>query len=348
MSLGSLMVDVAGTALTPEDREVLRHPLVGGVILFTRNYRDPAQLEALVASIHALRTPPLLVAVDQEGGRVQRFRKDFVLLPPARLFGRLYDRDPKEACRLTELSAWLMAAELRASGVDLSFAPVVDLDYGRSDIIGDRALHRDPEAVSELSRAWLLGMRRAGMGACAKHFPGHGAVEGDSHHMLPVDERPLEAIRHHDLKPYERLMRLDLPAVMMAHVLYPQVDSVPASLSRRWIQDELRGRLGFPGAVFCDDLSMRGAERAGDYLHRAQAALAAGCDMLPVCNSRAGVLAILADLKVEANPAAQWRLARLHGRDGLTRKALYDSAEWQHALHSLDQHYPGGEFRLGA
>ncbi|HEV2332240.1 MAG TPA: beta-N-acetylhexosaminidase [Gammaproteobacteria bacterium] len=348
MSLGSLMVDVADTELRPEDREILQHPLVGGVIFFTRNYADPAQLEALVASIHALRTPPLLVAVDQEGGRVQRFRMGFVELPPARLFGRLYDQDPKEAGRLTEFSAWLMAAELRASGVDLSFAPVVDLDYGRSDIIGDRALHRGAEAVSELSRAWLLGMRRVGMGACAKHFPGHGAVEGDSHHMLPVDERPLEDIRQQDLRPYERLMRLDLPAVMMAHVLYPQVDDVPASLSRRWIQDELRGRLGFKGAIFCDDLSMRGAEKAGDYLHRAQAALAAGCDMLPVCNSRAGVIAILDGLKAEANPAAQWRLARLHGRGGLPRAALHANAEWKHALHALEQHYPRGEFKLGA
>ena len=348
MSLGSLMVDVAGTALTPEDREVLRHPLVGGVILFTRNYADLSQLEALVKSIHALREPPLLVAVDHEGGRVQRFRKGFTPLPPARLFGRIYDTDPKEAARVTEQSAWLMAAELRAVGVDLSFAPVVDLDYGVSEIIGDRALHREPEPVAELARAWLLGMRRAGMGACAKHFPGHGAVQGDSHLMLPVDRRSLDAIRRRDLVPYQRLLRLELPAVMMAHVVYEQVDAQPASFSRLWIEGELRERLRFEGAVFCDDLTMRGAEKAGDYVDRARAALAAGCDMLPICNSRTGVVAILDGLDHEPNPVSQWRLARLHGREGVDRVALEASSEWRHARHALERHYAAGDFKLEA
>lgn len=347
MSLGPLMVDIAGTALAPEDKEVLLHPLVGGVILFTRNYKDLPQLEALVASIHALRVPPLLVTVDQEGGRVQRFRVGFTELPPARLFGRIYDQDPKEACRVAELTAWLMAVELRAVGVDMSFAPVVDLDYGVSAVIGDRALHPEAGAVAELARAWLLGMRRAGMATCAKHFPGHGAVQGDSHHMLPVDERSLETIRQRDLVPYQRLVRLDLPSVMMAHVVYPQVDALPASLSRTWIEDELRDNLRFQGAVFCDDLSMRGAENAGDYLHRARAALKAGCDMLPVCNNRAGVLEILKDLDATANPVSQWRLARLHGRETVTWDALQASAEWKHARHSLEKHYAGGDFKLG-
>ena len=348
MSLGPLMVDIAGTALSTEDRDVLRHPLVGGVILFTRNYADLTQLEALVESIHALREPPLLVAVDQEGGRVQRFRAGFTDLPPARLFGRIYDQEPKEACRVAELTAWLMAAELRTVGVDLSFAPVVDLDYGASSVIGDRALHGEPEVVAELARAWLLGMRRAGMPACAKHFPGHGAVQGDSHLMLPVDDRPLDIIRRRDLLPYQRLLRLDLPSVMMAHIVYDQVDPQPASLSRRWVREELRGALRFQGAVFCDDLSMRGAEKAGDYLHRARAALAAGCDMLPVCNHREGVMAILAGLDEEPNPVSQWRLARLHGREGVPRSALEASAEWRHARHALERHYGGGDFKLGA
>jgi len=348
MSLGPLMVDIAGTALDAQDKDVLQHPLVGGVILFTRNYADPAQLEALVEAIHALREPPLLVAVDQEGGRVQRFRAGFTELPPARLFGQIYDQEPKEACRVTELTAWLMAAELRAVGVDLSFAPVVDLDYGASSVIGDRALHSEPEAVAELARAWLLGMRRAGMPACAKHFPGHGAVQGDSHLMLPVDDRSLDTIRHRDLVPYQRLLRLELPSVMMAHVVYDKVDSQPASLSRRWIGDELRGTLRFQGAVFCDDLSMRGAEKAGDYLDRARAALSAGCDMLPVCNNREGVMAILAGLDGDANPVSQWRLARLHGREGVSREALQASAEWRHARHALERHYGGGDFKLGA
>jgi beta-N-acetylhexosaminidase len=345
VSLGPLLVDVEGLSLSAEDKELLRHPLVGGVILFTRNYRDRAQLGSLVGSIHALRMPPLLVTVDHEGGRVQRFREGFTVLPPARLFGRLYDEDTKEALRLTELSAWLLAAELRASGVDLSFAPVVDLDYGASSVIGDRALHSDPAAVAELARSWLLGMRRAGMAACAKHFPGHGAVQGDSHLMLPVDTRPLEDLRQRDIVPYQKLMNLDLPSVMMAHVVYDQVDPNPASLSRRWIHGELRVGLRFDGAVFCDDLSMRGAEKAGDYLDRAKAALAAGCDMLPVCNNRAGVVAILDGLKDEPDPMRQWRLTRLHGRDGLSWDALRASSEWKQAREALS-HHGGEEFRL--
>ena len=348
MSLGPLMVDIAGTRLSSEDEEVLRHPLVGGVILFTRNYADMAQLEALVAAIHALREPPLLVAVDQEGGRVQRFRPGFTALPPARLFGRIYDTEAEEATRIMELSAWLMAAELRAVGVDLSFAPVVDLDYDVSAIIGDRALHPEPEPVAELARAWLLGMRRAGMAACAKHFPGHGAVQGDSHLMLPVDNRGLDVIRRRDLLPYQRLMRLDLTAVMMAHVVYDKVDAAPASFSRVWIGTELRDGLRFQGAVFCDDLSMRGAEKVGDYLDRAKAALAAGCDMLPVCNSRPGVTAILNGLDHAPNPVSQWRLARLHGREGVDRASLQASAEWRQARHALERHFAAGDFKLEA
>ena len=347
MALGPLLVDIAGTSLDAEDREILRHPLVGGVILFTRNYQEPRQLTALVETIHVLRSPPLLVTVDQEGGRVQRFRAGFTDLPPLRLFGKIYDQDPKEASRVAELSAWLMAAELRIAGVDLSFAPVVDLDLGVSSVIGDRAFHADPAAVAELARVWVLGMRRAGMGACAKHFPGHGAVQGDSHQMLPVDGRTLDAVRRQDLLPYQRLVRLDLPALMMAHVVFDQVDSLPASFSRRWIEGELRGSLRFEGAVLCDDLSMRGAEKVGDYLDRARTALAAGCDMLPVCNSREGAIAILDGLKEEANPMSQWRLARLHGRDSLSWTALEQSAEWRHARHALERHYAGGEFRLG-
>ncbi|HET7649747.1 MAG TPA: beta-N-acetylhexosaminidase, partial [Gammaproteobacteria bacterium] len=198
------MIDIQGPVLGAEDREILTHPLVGGVILFTRNYADPEQLSALTRELHSLRSPPLLIAVDHEGGRVQRFREQFTELPPARAYGALYDQNPEQGLRFTEQMAWLLASELRAAGVDLSFAPVVDLDMNISTVIGDRALHRDPKAVSELARAWVLGMRRAGMAACAKHFPGHGAVAGDSHHMLPVDNRSLDEIRNRDLKPYQR------------------------------------------------------------------------------------------------------------------------------------------------
>jgi beta-N-acetylhexosaminidase len=346
MSLGPLMVDIAGQTLSAEDREILGHPLIGGVILFTRNYSDPPQLAALIRELHELRSPPLLVTVDHEGGRVQRFRDQFTALPPARLCGNLYDRDSALGLRFTEQLAWLMAAELRAVGVDLSFAPVVDLDYGVSVIIGDRALHRDPVAVGELARAWLLGMRRAGMAACAKHFPGHGAVAGDSHNMLPVDERSLDEIRRRDLKPYQRLIRLDLPAVMMAHVVYRQVDADPASFSRRWIGTELRQELGFTGAVFCDDLSMRGAAGAGDYVARARTALAAGCDMLPVCNNRAGVVAILDGLGVDPDPVSQWRLARLHGRDGSSMEDLVTSREWRDARTELARYDESDTFSL--
>ncbi|HEX6549074.1 MAG TPA: beta-N-acetylhexosaminidase [Gammaproteobacteria bacterium] len=346
MSLGPLMVDIEGYTLSAEDREILAHPLIGGVILFTRNYADPQQLLALTDELHGLRNPPLLVAVDHEGGRVQRFRAQFTELPPARLCGTLYDQDSALGLRFTEQVAWLMAAELRAAGVDMSFAPVVDIDSGVSSVIGDRALHRDAAVVGELARAWLLGMRRAGMAACAKHFPGHGAVAGDSHTMLPVDVRSLEEIRSCDLKPYERLMRVDLPAVMMAHVVYSEVDDIPASLSPYWIGQELRERLGFNGAVFCDDLSMRGAAGVGDYVARARAALAAGCDMLPVCNNRAGVVAILDALNDRDDPGRQWRLVRLHGRGHFSRDDLIAGREWRDARAELARYHGSDTFSL--
>lgn len=347
MSLGPLMVDVAGLQLSAEDREVLRHPLIGGLILFARNYADPAQLAALVAEVHALRTPPLLVAVDQEGGRVQRFRAGFTPLPPAQVYGVLYDREPQAALRLAEEAAWLMASELRAAGLDLSFAPVVDLDRSMSAVIGDRAFHHSAKAVSELGRAWLLGMRRAGMAATAKHFPGHGAVAGDSHHMLPVDERPLDEIRQRDLKPYERLIKLMLPALMMAHVVYAQVDRLPASFSRLWIGEELRGRLAYKGAVFCDDLSMQATAVMGDYPQRADAALQAGCDMLPVCNNRAAVSEILAALRVAANPVSGWRLASLRASGpAMSWDDLRASAAWRTTRAALEQLASGQDFQL--
>ncbi|HVY81713.1 MAG TPA: beta-N-acetylhexosaminidase, partial [Steroidobacteraceae bacterium] len=272
MTLGPLMIDVAGTELAAEDREVLRHPLVGGVILFTRNYRDPAQLAALVADIHAVRSPPLIVAVDQEGGRVQRFRSGFSVLPPARRIGQEYDLDPKAGLDLARRLGWLMAAELRACGVDLSFAPCVDLDYGVSEVIGDRAFHAKAPVVSQLAIAWMHGMRDAGMAATAKHFPGHGAVRADSHVASPVDRRELADLDD-DLMPYRRLIANGLPAVMISHVLFPAVDKDSvASVSSRWIRDVLRGDLEFKGVVFSDDMSMAGAAVAGDVVVRSQRA----------------------------------------------------------------------------
>jgi beta-N-acetylhexosaminidase len=332
MSLGPLMIDVGGTALAAEERELLHHPLVGGIILFARNYADPQRLTALVADIHAERSPPLIVAVDQEGGRVQRFRTGFSLLPPPRRIGHEFDLEPRAGLTLARTTGWLMAAELRARGVDISFAPCVDLDLGLSEVIGDRAFHGSPDAVGQLAVAWMLGMREAGMAATAKHFPGHGAVTADSHLTLPVDRRPLEDLGP-ELAPYRRLIANGLPAVMLAHLLFPAVDPAPASLSGRWIRDVLRGELGFQGVVFSDDLSMGGAAAAyGDVVTRARQALSAGCDMLPVCNNRASVIELLDRLKVEPQPASSLRLVRLHGRAGApSQETLEASPEWARA-----------------
>src|SRR5271155_4857990 len=246
MSLGPLMIDIAGTELTPEDIQVLSHPLVGSVILFSRNYRDVPQLAALTAAIRAIRSPALLIAVDHEGGRVQRFREGFTRLPAARLLGRRFDQDPRDALNLAQSVGWLMASELRAVGVDFSFAPCVDLDYGVSEIIGDRALHSDPDAVAALAVAYMSGMREAGMAAVAKHFPGHGAVVADSHVALPLDRREFVDLEA-DIRPYRLLIDNNLAGVMAAHVVYPAVDPLPASLSHRWIAGVLRGELGFHG-----------------------------------------------------------------------------------------------------
>jgi beta-N-acetylhexosaminidase len=327
MTLGPLMVDVDGKTLTPEDRELLRHPLVGSVILFTRNYEEPAQLAALVADIRALRTPPLLVAVDHEGGRVQRFRNGFSVLPPARRIGLEYDLDAKQGLELAHAMGWLMAAELRAVGVDFSFAPCVDLDYGVSEIIGDRAYHANPEIVARLSLAVMQGMRQAGMAATAKHFPGHGAVVADSHLALPVDRRELTDLAP-DLLAYRRLIANDLAAVMMGHVLFPAVDQVPASFSRRWVGEVLRGELDFRGVVFADDLTMEGASAMGGVVARAEAALEAGCDVLPVCYRRASVVELIDGLKTRPGPASQMRILRLRGRDAPDREALLASRDY--------------------
>jgi beta-N-acetylhexosaminidase len=322
------MVDVAGLELTPEDRDVLRHPLVGSVILFTRNYRDSDQLARLVADIHAVRSPALIVAVDQEGGRVQRFRPEFSLLPPPRRIGHEYDLDRRHGLTLARSMGWLMAAELRAHGVDLSFAPCVDLDFGVSEVIGDRAFHSKPEAVADLALAYVKGMQDAGMAATAKHFPGHGAVVADSHHSLPVDRRDWNELSD-DVLPYRRLIANGLPGVMVAHVLFPAVAPEPASLSRRWIENALRQELRFEGCVFTDDLSMGGAKEFGDIISRASAALAAGCDVLPVCNDRASVVALLDGLQHEIQPSSHLRLVRMRGKASPEKSELLAGEPWR-------------------
>jgi beta-N-acetylhexosaminidase len=347
VTLGPLMVDVPGTALTAEDRRVLAHPLVGSVILFTRNFESVAQLESLVSEIRAVRRPPLLVAVDHEGGRVQRFRTDFTELPPQRAIGHAYDIDADAGRRLAWQCGWLLAAELRAVGIDMSFAPCVDLDYGVSEVIGDRAYHRDPEVVSTLAVACVQGMRNAGMIATAKHFPGHGAVVADSHRSLPVDRRPASELGG-DLAPYRRLIANGLASVMVAHVLFPEVDEAPATFSRRWIQQELRWNLGFTGAVFSDDLSMGGAAFAGTVPERARRALAAGCDVLPVCNDRAATLAVIEELEGASDPLSQIRLARLHGKPTPDRYDLRQSARWLECRAAVDHCRDAPQLRLDA
>jgi beta-N-acetylhexosaminidase len=328
MSLGPLMVDIAGTELSAEDVRVLAHPMVGSVLLFTRNYSNPRQVAALTAAIRALRTPHLLIAVDHEGGRVQRFREGFTRLPAARLLGRRFDEDRRDALALAQSVGWLMASELRAVGVDFSFAPCIDLDYGVSEIIGDRAFHSDPDTVAALAVATMSGMREAGMAAIAKHFPGHGAVVADSHTALPVDRREFVDLEA-DIRPYRPMIDNNLPGIMAAHVVFPAVDALPASLSQRWITGVLRGELGFHGCVFADDLTMAGAAAFGDVMARVDLALAAGCDVLPICNDRHSVELVLGRFGANVGSAAsQARLVRMRAR-GEAPADLHADRHWQ-------------------
>jgi len=306
MNYGPLMIDVAGLSLTVDERERLRHPLVGGVILFARNYADPAQLKSLCAEIRELRTPRLLIAIDHEGGRVQRCREGFTRVPAMRRLGEWWDRDAPAATAAARAIGFTLAAELRACGVDLSFTPVLDLDYGASGVIGDRAFHRDPLAVIELAGALIDGLHAAGMACCGKHFPGHGFIKADSHLAVPVDERS-KAEMADDQLPYHRLK---LDAVMPAHVIYPQIDSRPAGFSPVWM-NLLRNEFGHAGAIFSDDLSMEGASVAGGIVGRAEAAWQAGCDMMPVCNKPETVLEVLAGWHPVLDPVRSARIARL-------------------------------------
>ncbi|HUH87925.1 MAG TPA: beta-N-acetylhexosaminidase [Pusillimonas sp.] len=330
---GPVMVDVEGTTLTDHERQRLRHPLVGGVILFARNFSSRQQLEALCRSIHNLRHEPLLIAVDHEGGRVQRFRTDgFTPLPPMSAFGEIWMDDSLAAMRLATETGYVLAAELRACGVDLSFTPVLDLDYGVSTVIGNRAFHREPQVVAMLARALIQGLMLAGMAACGKHFPGHGFVQADSHHEIPVDERSLEQIMQEDGAPYGWLGDMVLPSVMPAHVIYSSVDPNPAGFSPYWIQTMLRGNLAYDGVVFSDDLTMEGATVAGDILARAQAALGAGCDMVLVCNRPDLADDLLARLQHQPSPESVQRIRRLMPRQAAPDwQTLQGLARYQYA-----------------
>lgn len=332
MSHGPVMLDLAGTVLAPEERERLEHPACGGVILFTRNYETPAQLARLVNDIHQVRLPRILVAVDHEGGRVQRFRDGFTELPPPGWIGTLYSESPQKATQAARELGWLMAAELRVLGLDFSFSPVLDLERGLCDVVGDRAFHSDPEVVAELAHAWMAGMHEAGMPAVGKHFPGHGGVAEDSHLALPLDCRPVRELKMEDLLPFQRMIHYGIEAMMPAHVIYPEADNRPAGFSEYWLKHVLRNELGFQGVIFSDDLSMAAAEEAGSYAERAHDALAAGCDMVLVCNNPEGADEALDALKDYEDPAAQSRLLRMHGRGDLTQAQLHEDPRWHEAV----------------
>ena len=311
LALGPLIIGISGTTLTPDDIERLQHPSVGGVILFTRNFESKDQLIALTDDIHGLRSTPLVIFVDHEGGRVQRFKEGFTKIPAMATLVKRYDESPGAALKVASQVGFVLAAELRACGVDMSFTPVLDIDYGRSEVIGDRSLGKDPVVVTQLAKSLLHGMSLAGMRGCGKHFPGHGWAEADSHFAVPVDDRPLEEILGKDAAPYGLLGSLTLASVMPAHVIYTAVDTLPAGFSPKWIKQILREQLGYQGAVISDDLGMAGAYVAGDIIARAKAALNAGCDAILACNDFDDIATLVEATLSMPDKASAARLERL-------------------------------------
>ena len=331
MTLGPVMLDLAGPRLTAEERERLRHPSAGGVILFARNFESPRQLLALTTEIRALRRPELLIAADHEGGRVQRFQEGFTRIPPMRSLGERWEVDAAEARALADATGYVIAVELRSHGVDFSFAPVLDVDFGSSSVIGDRAFSDEPDVIAALAGAFVAGLTAGGAASVGKHFPGHGHVKADSHVDVPVDERGLGEIEAADLQPYRGLIANGLAGVMPAHVIYPAVDGRPAGFSRVWLKDILRGRLAFDGMIFSDDLSMEGASVAGGPEERAQAALEAGCDMVLLCNAPQSAAGLLDALKGQALDPR--RAERMRGRG--TPKPLRSDTRYASAVASI-------------
>ncbi|TAN65094.1 MAG: beta-N-acetylhexosaminidase [Methylobacter sp.] len=320
LPIGPIMLDVKDLTLTQDETEKINHPNTGAVILFSRNYQNPEQVTELINSIRAARNGNLLIAVDQEGGRVQRFQQGFTRLPPA--------ADYAGAPELAQSAGWLMAAELLAVGVDFSFAPVLDIDCGVSEIIGNRSFSTDPTLATQLASAFRKGMNAAGMAATGKHFPGHGAVALDSHLTLPVDERDLDDIRAKDLLPFKQLIVEGLEGIMPAHVVYPKVDPNPAGFSPFWIQQVLRKELNFNGTVFSDDLSMEGAASVGDFPERARLAQLAGCDMILVCNNPAAAEQVLDAMPITQDPVREQRLNRMQGKPQMNREQLMRTEKW--------------------
>ncbi len=343
------MLDLEGERLTADERDLLAHPCVAGVILFTRNYSHPEQLIDLVQDIRSC-MPDALVVVDQEGGRVQRFREGFTLIPAMGRFGELYQQSHEEAITLCSEAGWLMASELIGCDIDLSLGPVVDLDRGNSRVIGDRGFAAEPDIVSVLAGAFISGMRDAGMASCIKHFPGHGGVDADSHVEIPADPRAFETIVAEDLRPFREMIALGVEAVMPAHVSYPACDPDPAGFSRFWLQHVLRGQIAFQGVICSDDLSMAAAGVAGDYAGRARAALMAGCELLFACNNRTGWLEILnwvEQLPVAENQALERLRHRHHHSDRVSFGELQADARWIACRNELEQKINGADSLIG-
>ncbi len=329
LPIGPIMIDIAGTTLSQYDKEKIAHPNTGAIILFARNYEAPEQVAALNRQIKAVRKGTILIAVDQEGGRVQRFQNGFTQLPPA----AAYATHPK----LTENAGWLMATELLSIGIDFSFAPVLDIDCGISEIIGNRSFSPDPEQTCQLSSLFRKGMRSAGMAAIGKHFPGHGAVALDSHLSLPIDERNLEEIVSKDILPFKQLITEGLEGIMPAHVVYPSIDKLPAGFSTIWINEILRQQLGFKGAIFSDDLSMKGAASVGNFSERAQLARLAGCDMLLVCNNQTAAEQALDTTPIEKHALREQRLLAMQGKTASTQQSLKKNLKWQTVSQQLTE-----------
>ena len=343
------MVDLDADHLSAQERRLLASPNVGGVILFSRNFTSLESLADLIDEIHALRHPRLLVAIDQEGGRVQRLREGFTQLPAIRLLGETYDTNASRASKLAEITGWLMAVELRSINVDFSFAPILDLDHGVSRVIGDRAFHKHPEIVSTLAQHYIHGMRKAGMQAVGKHFPGHGGVGADSHIELPIDSRPYPDILMQDVVPFQRMINQGLAGIMSAHVVYEKVDNNVATFSRIWLDTVLRQQLGFKGVVFSDDLSMRAADCSEQYVERVKKALQAGCDMVLICNASERACEVAQALENYNNPTSQIRLTRMHGgQHPLSYQDLRNTEQWQNAVTQIEsyQSSPYGELTV--
>ena len=337
--LGPVMVDIDGFELTKDDSELLLNPLVGGVILFSRNFKSKEQVYNLIQAIKKLRTPALLVAIDHEGGRVQRFKDPFTTIPALRLLGEQYDKNPEIALEDAQTFGWLTAIELLSFNIDFSFTPVLDVDYGVSGVIGDRAFHDSPVVIAKLAAAYIKGMHQAGMAATGKHFPGHGGVRADSHTDMPIDNRDLDYLLENDILPFRELIPEFLDGIMPAHIVYEKVDNNPAGFSSFWLKEMLRDKLEFKGVIFSDDLDMKGASCiSDDYTERATAALNAGCDMALVCNNRNAATQVIDKLEYSVTELTSLHLLKMRGKESISWDELILSEQWKNAVNIIGKY----------